>query len=301
MSYAQTLTVDAAFARYEEVRHRLPGAAFPVGAIQLQSLADVAPYVDAFVLDAFGVLNVGQTPIPGAVERMSELRAMGKKLRVLTNAASDSGQAALRKYHRLGFDFSQDEVVSSRDVCADRLKQHLQVGSWGALCADGDEFTDLHADIVRWGGEMRPKVDGFLMLSSAAIDPETFANLRGALESEPRPLLVANPDVVAPRENGLSLEPGYYAHALADAVGIEPVFFGKPFQNAYDDVKARLEGVSPDRIAMVGDTLHTDVLGGAAAGFKTVLIEKFGLFANRDVAGFIAQSGIVPDYICAVT
>ncbi len=48
---------------------------------------------------------------------------------------------------------------------------------------------------------------------------------------------------------------------------------------------------------MVGDTLHTDVLGGAAAGCRSVLVTDHGLFAGRDTAPFIAASGIVPDFI----
>lgn len=36
---------------------------------------DIAHDVDAFVFDAFGVLNVGETPIPGAAARLDMLRA----------------------------------------------------------------------------------------------------------------------------------------------------------------------------------------------------------------------------------
>jgi ribonucleotide monophosphatase NagD (HAD superfamily) len=52
---------------------------------------------------------------------------------------------------------------------------------------------------------------------------------------------------------------------------------------------------------MVGDTLHTDVLGGAAAGCRTVLVTDHGLFAGRDTVPFIAASGIVPDFIVKTT
>ena len=107
----------SAFARYEAVRPRLPVATFPAMSHHVNSLAEVADRYDAFVLDAFGVLNVGDTPIPGAVGRMADLRAMGKRLLiVLTNAASYPRATALAKYHRLGFDFTSDEVVSTRDV-----------------------------------------------------------------------------------------------------------------------------------------------------------------------------------------
>ncbi len=301
MDYSQLLTTADAFARYEAVRARLPRAAFPPRSTALESLSDVADHVDAFVLDAFGVLNIGSSPIPGAVSRMAELRERGKKLIVLTNAASDTRDAALRKYRTLGFDFTPNEVVASRDVCVSRLNRQLPDGVWGAICTSADTFADIDAQVVRWTAEEQPDVDGFLWLSSAEVGEATEAALIRALIRRPRPVVVANPDIVAPRETGLSCEPGFFAHRIADETGLEPVFYGKPFGDAYDDVLARFAGIARDRIAMVGDTLHTDVLGGAAAGLRTVLITDFGLFAGEDVAGYIARSGIRPDYICKTT
>ena len=82
-----------------------------------------------------------------------------------------------------------------------------------------------------------------------------------------------------------------------------PIFCGKPFGNAFDAVLARLGPDAPplSRIAMVGDTLHTDILGGAAAGLGTVLVTRHGVYAGRDVGPFIARTGIVPDYIAETT
>ena len=294
-------TTEAAFARYEAVRHRLPRATFPARTVHVGSLADVADRFDAFVLDAFGVLNVGLTPIPGAVGRMADLRAMGKRLIVLTNAASDPRSAAHAKYRTLGFDFALEEVVSSRDAAVARLERIAPDARWGAIAAPGDDFADISADIRHWSAEVQPEVDAFVMLSSLGLDAGTHLALEEALRRHPRPLVVANPDLVAPREDGLSREPGHFAHAMADAVGIAPVFYGKPFPDAFADVLARLPGIPRDRIAMVGDTLHTDVLGGRAAGLGTVLVLDHGLFAGQDIDGYIARSGIVPDFVCATT
>jgi ribonucleotide monophosphatase NagD (HAD superfamily) len=52
---------------------------------------------------------------------------------------------------------------------------------------------------------------------------------------------------------------------------------------------------------MVGDSLHTDVLGGRAAGMGSVLVAEHGLFAGRDVSAYIAASGIRPDAIVTTT
>ncbi|MFK7876944.1 MAG: HAD-IIA family hydrolase [Paracoccaceae bacterium] len=296
MSYNNTWGTQDAFDRYEAVRNRMPDAQFPVQTQDCSGLVEIADHFDAFVLDSFGVLNVGETAIAGAVDCMQALRAMGKRLIVLTNAASYTRDVAVERYRRLGFDFTAEEVVSSRDVAVARLNSVLPNGLWGAIAAPEDRFEDIPAQVAHWMGQ---DVDGFLLLSSAALNDDMVARLAAALAQQNKPLVVANPDLVAPRETGLSKEPGFYAHFLADELEIAPVFFGKPFGNAYEDARSRLVDVAPRRTAMVGDTLHTDILGGAAAGFKTILVRDHGLFAGHEPATFIEKSGIRPDFSCA--
>lgn len=294
---------DAAFARYEAVRPRLPEASFPAVSLHVRSLAEVADRYDAFVLDAFGVLNVGDTPIPGAVARMADLRAMGKRLVVLTNAASYPRAAALAKYRRLGFDFAASEVVSSRDVAAAHLDKAAPGATWAAIAAAGDDFADLPVpvrDLIE-GPEDWDAAEAILFLSSVRWTAAHQARLLASLRRRPRTLVVANPDLVAPREGGLSQEPGLFAHELIDHAGTETLWFGKPFPDAFAEALRRLGDLPPHRVAMVGDTLHTDVLGGRAAGMGTILIADHGIFAGRDVAPFIAASGLVPDVIAATT
>ncbi|MEL6522724.1 MAG: HAD family hydrolase [Pseudomonadota bacterium] len=296
MSYSDTLSTAAAFARYEALRHRMPVADFPEHSKPCSGLLELADQYDAFLLDSFGVLNIGERAIPGAAECLAELRRQGKRLIVLTNAASYTRTAAVERYRRLGFDFAQEEVVSSREVAAHRLEMVSPNARWGAIAASEDRFRDIDADVRHWDGHT--DVDGFILLSSAEIDGATVSALETALRKKPRPVVVANPDLVAPRETGLSKEPGFFAHALADDLDIGPHFFGKPFANAFDDAFALLPGIPKSRMAMVGDTLHTDILGGRAAGVDTVLVEGFGLFAGEQVDPYIRQSNIIPDHRC---
>lgn len=202
----------------------------------------------------------------------------------------------LAKYHRLGFDFTLDEVVSSRDVAFAHLPE-VQ-GVWAAITSDGDDLSDapaghyiadLHAQ-----PELMISAAAFLFLSSARWSDAENVRLERALQFQPRPVIVANPDLVAPRDHGLSLEPGWYAQDIATQTGAALSMFGKPFSNAFDAALRRLPDIPRARIAMVGDTLHTDVLGGAAAGLGTVLIEAHGLFRGRSPAPFVDASGIRP-------
>ncbi len=302
-------TVDAqwAFARYEAIRERLPSAVFPARSRRAGDLEALADEFDVFVLDAFGVLNVGETAVPGAPERVAALSDRGKAVFVLTNGATFEESVALEKYRHLGFDFERRQIVSSRSLLQDALEQFSGSFRWGVAAAPQSNLGALPGDLRLLADDRSAcgEADGFVLLSSLFWDMARQDLLVASLRDNPRPVLVGNPDLVAPREQGLSLEPGFYAHDLADRTGIAPVFYGKPYGNAFDEVRRRLmaggQTVSPQRIAMVGDTLHTDVLGGAAAGLQTVLVSDHGLFRGLDVESFIKRSGIVPDVIIPTT
>lgn len=294
-----------AFARYEAVRSRLPTADFAgVETRRAADLAAIAEHYDAFVLDGFGVLNVGLTAIPGAVERMAELARMGKRLVVLTNGATQPLAAAAAKYDRMGFSFPPADIVSSRAAAAAALERHapghVLWGVAGSAAATMDGI-DAATTLLDADADTFVRVDAFLLLSSAEWSPARHAVLCDALQARPRPVVCANPDVVAPFVDGFSLEPGHFAHDLADRGLAEPVHYGKPFPLAHEMALAKLEGIDPARIAMVGDTLHTDVLGGRAAGMGTVLVAGHGLFRGHDPMAFVEASGIWPDWIVETT
>ena len=288
------------FARYQEVRHLLPYVDFPVGSLTVPDLGAILDRFDAFVLDAFGVLNIGERAIPGALARIAQMRAAGKALVVLTNGASFPRRAALAKYARLCSDFTEEEVVASRDIASAALSRFTPDMLWAGITAGGAEFDDLPARIAPLADDegLLRRADGFLFLGSEGWDVARQESLHAALAARPRPVIVANPDVIAPREGGFSLEPGHFAADLPGAIE----YHGKPHRAAFEAAVARIatrNTIPRERIAMVGDTLHTDFLGGRAAGLGTVLIAGHGLFRGDDPAPFIAASGIVPDVIAA--
>lgn len=289
----------AALAAYEAVRGRLPAARFPKAPRMVTGLTDLADEADAFLLDAFGVLNVGETAIPGAVEAVERLRDAGKRIMVVSNAAGYCKRVMLDRYRRLGFSFSADQVVSSRDVVLAALANRPR-RLWGLMAASAHGTEGLaHLDTVFLADDplAYDAAEGFLFLGAGEWSEARQAQLEAALIRRPRPVLVGNPDLVAPRETGLSLEPGHFAHRLADATGVTPEYFGKPFGNIFDHALARLPGTPRQRIIMVGDTLQTDILGGAAAGLRTALVLGHGALLGLDADRAMRDTGIVPDFV----
>jgi len=126
--------------------------------------------------------------------------------------------------------------------------------------------------------------------------------------ARPRPLHVANPDVAAPQAAGrFSAEPGYWTarmiqHLARHGLTADVIWYGKPNQMAFSmaqDFMAEIAGrrIDPARLAMVGDSLHTDILGGAAAGLKTVLVTQHGLFRGHKADPYFDHCAIRPDWV----
>lgn len=288
------LTTPAIFDRYQEVRFRMPQAVTTSAFQDISSLIEIADQASAFVFDAFGVLNVGETLITGADQRLDELRAMGCKIRILTNAASYDRAGAIDKFQRLGLSIKDDEIVTSRDATL----AVVTPGRWGVIAAPEDQLGDIPPEWQRLGdiAQDYDKVDGFLFLSTSNWTEPRQDMLAASLLKNERPVLIANADLVAPRNDGFSLEPGYFGHLLAD-LGIGTVqFFGKPFPEVYDLVELSLPNTPADRIVMCGDTLHTDIMGAAAKNWRTVLVTRDGLFSGHDTQVFCQKSGLYPDW-----
>ncbi|TRD22844.1 HAD-IIA family hydrolase [Palleronia caenipelagi] len=286
--------IGSIFARYEAVRPRLPEARFGDRAREIGSLLDISTEADAFVFDAFGVLNVGETPIPGAAERLDALRAAGKHIRILSNAASYNHDKATEKFRRLGMSVASDEIITSRDAAL----RAVSPGLWGCIAAPADDLADIPAETLRLGLDRAEydRVDGILFLSTEVWSAEQQALLEASLHDRPRPVIIANADVVAPREGGFTLEPGEFGHRLMD-LGAEDVrFFGKPFGDVYGMIEDTLPGIAPDRIVMCGDSLHTDILGAAACGWRSVLVTQDGLLSGVDPLHYCAAATIQPDW-----
>jgi len=289
-----------AFDAYQQVRERLPQAGGETRPMMVDSLADLADQFDVFLLDAYGVLNIGEQAIPGTCNRIADLQAAGKRVMVVTNSAGYPKRLLMKRYERLGYTFAAADIVSSRETLLAGLQRETP-RQWGLMAAAGygtEELEELDITFLQNDPKDYAAAESFILLGTGDWTDAQQTLLEETLRQNPRPVFVGNPDIVAPVEGGLSKQPGHYAHSLADTTGCTPAFFGKPFANIYELVFRRLPtNINRNRVVMVGDTLHTDILGGQVAGVKTALVTDYGSLKGFDIASAIATSGISPDFI----
>lgn len=272
---------------------------------KVDSLLSIQDEYDILLLDGFGVLNVGGTAVPHMPEVIKELQNIGKETFVLTNGASYPTDVRAKMYPPLGYDIPASHIISSRDAVERELPQSklTQMGkTWGVIVGDGAFIDRLPAKTVLLTKENIDTVDGFIFLATSYWTQEWQDRLSISLMMNPRPIIIGNPDISAPLENSFSVEPGFYAIQLLEKMpNLDIIYCGKPFQNTYQAAFERIEKVigkfDPTRVLMVGDTLHTDILGGNAAGCKTLLKADWGFLRGKDPMPFIQESQIFPDFI----
>ena len=281
---------------------RLPAPVRKGKAEPAAGLVALAERYDAFILDGYGVINVGPEPIPGIADTVRALRAAGRTVMVLTNGAGRPSRCTAHRYAGWGLDIAADRVVSSRDALEASLAARPRPGLWGVVARPGSRLDTLPVETALLEDDEAPyrRAAGFIILRSEHWTLARHTLLADALRQAPRPVLVANPDVSAPYpDERYSAEPGYWALRLEAETGIRCEPYGKPFAPAFELALSRLGRAAArrERVAMVGDGLYTDVLGGLAAGLGTVLVTDHGLLKGLDWQAWTARTGIVPDYV----
>ena len=296
------ITLEDIIRIYEAFRPQMPTVPqLQPAPRRIERLADLLDHVEALVLDGFGVINVGASRIDGILEFLDEVARRDIAVMVLTNGAGQRAETSWQKYTNWGLKLACEQVVSSRDSLEAEIAG-LTAGAVVASMGPAARPLAIEGGLTFDHPEMFARATYFAFLGAIGWTESHQHALESALAGGGRHLLVANPDVSAPLEGGFSAEPGYWAARAAQATGIRPLWFGKPHAGAFDLVMARLETVycrrfARGKVAMVGDSLHTDILGGAAAGMQSVLLTGYGLFSNGGADDMIRACGITPHWI----
>ena len=306
------LDLTAVINIYQTQRAMMPTAVAGAGR-QRGALIDILDEFDGLILDGYGVINVGANLVAGIEDLLQVAADRNKPVVVLTNGGSFETSVAAERYAKWCLPIMPDAVVSSRDAMHAALCRSAAVSlptPPGIIGCLGAVVTPLSGDDVLAYGKTEDfwyKADIFALLGVIDWTDQDQASFEAALTARPRPVFVANPDVAAPQTGHFSPEPGYWMARAMQAAQIPlhggPVhWYGKPYRPVFDlalDRLNKLAGRHLDRrrVAMVGDSLHTDILGGGSAGLQSVLITGAGLFRDGGADRFIAATGIQPDWI----
>lgn len=258
--------------------------------------------------DAFGVLKTYNTLIPGIEDTFAYLKETGKEFYILTNDASRSPEQLAESYHRLGlYDIKPETIVSSGMLAREYLQYKVPGGTVAYLGTPSSahylETAGLKAQsIADLDLEKTDDVSALVFMDDEGFDWNTDLNKTlNLLRKKTIPVIVANTDKTYPMgQRIVAIAIGAAAKMIEDIVGKQFMRFGKPdaqmFIFAYQHI-LKNPGVSRSDILMIGDTLHTDILGGNKFGLDTALVLT-GNTRLEDVDVRIKSTGIIPTYVC---
>jgi HAD superfamily hydrolase (TIGR01459 family) len=255
----------------------------------IQSLRDVAGRYDVLFCDLWGCLHDGMTIFPAAVAALTEFRAKGGAVVLLTNSPRPAAHVASQLVELGAPRECYDLIVSSGDAAQLALAR----GMFGRRVYHIGPERDLpffaDANGKPYDVELVPLEEAEGIVCTGLFDDrvETPADYRATIlygKTKGLKLLCANPDIFV----DVGSQRVYCAGALAAAYtesGGESFYFGKPYPPIYALAKRALydllgEDISSDGILCVGDGLLTDIAGAMGENLDSIFIAG-GLMAEE--------------------
>lgn len=226
--------------------------------------------LDGLVSDMDGVVYRGDEPIAGVAGAVARWRASGRRIVFCTNNSHYTVPEYVAKLARAGIEASEDDVVSSGVVLEEVLRERgaegaraIAIGAQGLRVAleragvvvdDSDATEGIDYVVVGWDGGFH-----YDKMRRACLAVRAGAHL-----------LASNSDATFPAPDGLWPGAGAILASIEVSGGRRAEVLGKPHQPMMDAAARRLEGC--ERIGIVGDRADTDLAGGVARGWTTILV-----------------------------
>jgi len=273
-----------------------------------QSFLSVASKFKAVFLDSYGVLKNYNGLIEGVPDTIDFLRKSGIAIRVLTNDASRSQQQQAEGFYKLGLtSIESHEIITSGMMARQYLQHKILDGKIAYLGTENSAEYILqsgleHIAVRDVQFDAIDDISAFVFLDDEGFDWNSDINKTvNLLRRKNIPVIVANSDKLYPvSRNDVSVATGGIAKLVENMLSKKFIHFGKPdsqmFMYAFDELN-QFGNFSKKEILMVGDTLHTDILGGNKFGVKTTLVLTGNTRADNAETQ-IDSSGIIPDFIC---
>jgi len=230
-----------------------------------QSLADIAPRYDHFIIDVWGVLHDGVNAYAGAADAMQYLREQGKQTLLLSNSPNRASRVVEKVVSAIGIPpTSYDHILTSGEAAYTYMLTH-HAGQKVYTFWDDEDPTALQGVATTRVHDVREAdfIYGSLVPYDAVAS--TYADVLALALSRRIPFVCGNPDRVVGHGDGLHLCVGSLAEWYENNGG-PVIWIGKPYRPVYDQAWDMLGRPDKSKILAIGDSLVTDVAGAVSFG-----------------------------------
>jgi HAD superfamily hydrolase (TIGR01459 family) len=242
----------------------------------IAGLREIADRFDHILLDQWGTVHEGKAVFPEARACIRALRAVGKRVLILSNSGkrSDNNTERLAK---LGLPAEEhDGVLTSGEVLWHGLQERAvppfdRLGRRALLIGSNVLSMVEGLDVVAVTNPARAEFVWLASLDETNADPEAWRDDLESFAARGLPMLCANPDLTMFTSKGLLPAPGALARLYAQLGGTVH-YIGKPHAAIFAAALRQLGDPKPERVLVVGDSLDHDIEGGRRAGMLTALV-----------------------------
>lgn len=241
----------------------------------IPSVSGLAPRLDAWICDIWGVIHNGVETYAPALVACRQFRNAGGTIILVSNAPRP-GTSVLRQFETLGIGSDvYDRILTSGDV----TRSIVETMPGTPTLHIGPE-----RDHALFDGLDLPRVsddEATFILCSGLFDdttetPDDYTDRLARLAHRRVPMLCANPDIKVDRGGHIVYCAGAVAARYTE-LGGTVTYAGKPHAPIYDRAFAEIESLRGNRppkhrVLAIGDGVHTDIEGGVAYGIPSLYV-----------------------------
>jgi len=230
---------------------------------------DIIKNKKLFVFDMDGTVYLGGIPFEFAKRFILNLRKAGKRVLFFTNNASHTDSFYINKLNKMGFDVSENEIMTSGDVTVEFLNRH-RIGRKVYLLGVQeliDDFSNKGIDLISGKEE---KTDIVVTSFDTTLTYEKLDNACRLIRNGAE-FFSTHPDFNCPTETGFIPDSGAITAFITASTGKTPTYFGKPYRETIEMI-AEATGVDKSEMCIFGDRLYTDIALGKKFGVTSVLV-----------------------------
>ncbi|MDX8335595.1 HAD-IIA family hydrolase [Candidatus Cetobacterium colombiensis] len=227
-----------------------------------------------YLFDIDGTILLGDTIIPGAKEKIEELRKRGKKIGFFTNNSSKNPKKYMEKFKEFGIESTLDEIITAGIVLLSHIEKNYS--NKKVYIIGTEEYKNLYrAKGIHVVDDIQDFKDHNIDILIVALDTElNFKKLETACKLLKKDIkyFAANEDLVYPIENKIYLpDCKAICNMIELCTGKKPIYFGKPNGVMLGFALEKLNLIKED-IVIVGDRLYTDIACGNINDCDSILV-----------------------------
>ncbi len=243
--------------------------------------------LDALIFDVDGTLINGGVPIPESMDFICRLQRENFPYFLLTNDAGNSPEQKAEIIRQSGIPAAASQIISSGNAIAEYIQDNNWAGRKFYQCGDLGipNYAESAALLITRDPRDIYECEGAIVGEGVFDWRREINGLFNFILHHPgAPVLVGNPDSYWKGRYGVGVGSGAIIRMVASLVreaggDVDITYIGKPYPPVYEYVKKHLKEMLPEcsdpqmsKIAMIGDSLASDIQGANYAGMISCLV-----------------------------